>query len=201
MDALSTSCQTAFQICWRPRQVINPREPPQKQKVENASCFLTSLPFKAAETGWSSAAPSLPQSQPPPVRFHHDLLLHQPPQIRAGSSRLLQVCRPSPAKRRAGEEAGRMGDRGRQSGGRWFWRDRVSQNPQPETTSWPSQIQINNKSSGERRDAADKETRRQGAGVGTVPLLRRVYLGSQSGPRPAKQPVTDLCRAQLCPCT
>lgn len=52
-------------------------------------------------------------------------------------------------------------------GGRWCWRDGVSKNPQPETTSWPAHVQINNRAVG---SVETLQIRRQGA-VGMVSLL------------------------------
>lgn len=53
--------------------------------------------------------------------------------------------------------------------GRWCWRNGVAENPQPETTIWPSHVQINNRAVG---SAETLQIRRQGAGVGMVSLLR-----------------------------
>lgn len=52
-------------------------------------------------------------------------------------------------------------------GGRRCWRDGVSENPQPETTSWPAHVQINNRAVG---SVETLQIRRQGA-VGMVSLL------------------------------
>lgn len=52
-------------------------------------------------------------------------------------------------------------------GGRWCWRDGVSKNPQPETTSWPAHVQINNRAVG---SVERLQIRRQGA-VAMVSLL------------------------------